>query len=76
MNENVIIPTYSQSRVCYHTDICRKVWEISDKKYLPKSEADKMRIEECAYCSGEYTQKNGNQSLYRKAVEYGKANDD
>jgi len=62
MNNNVIISWYSQNRNVYHTDICRQVHKIADKKYITEAEADKMQLRECCYCKDEYQHKNPNPS--------------
>jgi hypothetical protein len=61
-NDNVIITSYSQSRNTFHTDICRQVHIISCKKYVTESEARKMELKECAYCSGTYQHKSSGPS--------------
>jgi len=58
MNDNVIIPVYSQNRRVYHTDICRQVHVIDNKRYITEEQANLMELTECAYCSGEYRHEN------------------
>ena len=57
-NNNVIISVYSQNRSVYHTDICRQVHVIDNKRYITEAQAERMELTECAYCSGEYRHEN------------------
>jgi hypothetical protein len=57
-NDNVIIPVYSQNRSVYHTDVCRQVHVIDNKRYITEAQAETMELTECAYCSGEYRHEN------------------
>jgi len=68
-NNNVIITSYSQSRSTYHTDICRQVHIIGCKKYITESEARKMELTECAYCSNDYQHKSAGQSATVELLE-------
>jgi len=74
---SVIITSYSQGDIStYHTDVCRKVWQISDKRYVTKEHAERIGYRECKYCNGEYESKNGSHDLYMKLKKMGEANAD
>lgn len=69
-NPNVITTWYSQrGRRSYHTDICRAVWLIDEKRYLSEAEAQRRGYEECVYCAGEYETSNGDHSVYHRLQE-------
>jgi len=52
---NVIIGRKnSPSSKTYHTDVCRSVWEIPNKRYWSKEKAEVWGYTECKYCANEF----------------------
>lgn len=73
MNDTVIITGNCHScNETYHTTVCRKVWQISRKQYIPEAEAQKRGLSECAYCAGEFETTSGSGALHRKLKAIGK----
>lgn len=73
MSNTVIITSNHHSDAnAYHTTVCRQVWNIERKDYVDEAEAKRRGYEECTYCSGDYETSNGDNSVYKRAVEIGK----
>jgi len=72
-NPHVIMSSNSHSDgKHYHTDICRNVPQINDKRYPTEAEAKARGATECDYCRGEFTKPTGRgrghyQALVREA---------
>jgi len=52
----------------YHTTVCRNVWNIGRKRYIPKDTAEAWGLELCAYCADDYEINNGDRSHYEAAL--------
>ena len=60
MPETVIVPRRQKGgRKVYHTDVCRTVWQIDDKRYMTRRDAEVWNYEKCTYCAGEFTPEHG-----------------
>lgn len=69
MTDTVIITANSHSNNdTYHTDVCRKVWQITRREYISESDARQRGYEECTYCAGEYETSNGDDGHYQALV--------
>lgn len=73
MNDNVIITgnSHSENQV-YHTDVCRLVWMLSRKRYVPEEHAKQWGLEECTYCAGEFEVGTRRDQTYQLCVSIGK----
>jgi len=66
---SVIITGNSHScNQVYHTTVCRKVWQITEMRYITEEQAKSMGLKECTYCKGEFETKGGSKDLHDKLL--------
>lgn len=76
-SQDVVTTQYSAGRTHYHTTDCRMAQNITDRKVVSETYAkERMGLEKCAYCSGEFDQGTSTHDVYRRLVKMGEADAD
>jgi predicted RecB family nuclease len=72
MSDTVIVPRQRKAgrngKHTFHSDVCRVVWMIDDKRYVTREFAEAWDYEECEYCAGEYEEGVGTGRQQRKEL--------
>lgn len=80
MDDNeVIISSKHPGRSKYHTEECTVVETLKEHgniREVPQSQVDRMNLEKCAYCSGEYEQHGTSVSPHLESLKQAAENND